>query len=96
VLTRPDVEDAPERPRPVRWLLSDPVPQLLDALPLDPGSTEPAPTEPAPTPTPLPAPESHPVRESVEEARESMPSVRDTLTPDGGNVVDREPALLQR
>ena len=96
VLTRPDTEDVPERPRPVRWLLSDPVPQLLDAVPLDVPSNEPAPTEPAPTPTPLPAPDSHPVRESVETARESVPSVRDTLGSDGGNVVDREPTLLQR
>jgi RNA polymerase sigma-70 factor (ECF subfamily) len=90
VLTPPDVEDTPERPRPVRWLLSDPIPQLLDAVPLDPPSTEPAPTPPAP------APETHPVQETVQAVREPLPSIKDMRSSDGGNVVDREPDLLQR
>jgi hypothetical protein len=91
----PGTGDTPDRPaHPVRWLLSDPVPQLLDALPLDPPATEPVPsepepTEPAPASVPLPAPDSHPIRETVEPVRETLP-VGD------GNVVDREPALLQR
>ena len=95
VLTPPDVEDTPERPRPVRWLLSDPIPQQLDALPLDLPSTEPE-SEPEPTEPSAPAPERHPIQETVQEVRESSPSVRDTLGTDDGNVVDREPALLQR
>jgi RNA polymerase sigma-70 factor (ECF subfamily) len=100
--SRPDTGDMPERPaRPVRWLLSDPIPLLLDALPLDPPSSEPAPTEPVPTepapdPSPVPDPDSHPVREAVESSRETVPTVRDTQAPGGGNVADREPDLLQR
>jgi RNA polymerase sigma-70 factor (ECF subfamily) len=100
--SQPDKVDRPERPaQPLRSLLADPIPLLLDALPIDPpssepGPVEPVPTEPAPTPSPLPAPGSHPIRETVQPAKEAVPPLRDTLTPGGGNVADREPDLLQR
>jgi RNA polymerase sigma-70 factor (ECF subfamily) len=74
---RPESVHRPERPRPIRTLLDDPIPLALDALPLealppdlppDPGPTpEPAPVEPV---EPLPAPEPGP-----------RPSVRETAEP---------------
>ena len=98
--SRPDGVDRPERPaQPLRSFLADPIPSLLDALPIDPPSSEPGPVEepapvdevpgePAPAPE-VPAPGSHPVRGTVQ-------PVKETMTPGFGNVADREPALLQR
>jgi len=108
---RPRDVDGPEPPvHPLRLLL-EAVPSLLDSLPIEPPSSDPAPVDPAPvepapvepapgepTPVPSPTPEpgSHPVREAVQAARETSEPVRETLPSDGGNVADREPTLLQR
>ena len=99
---RPEV-DRPERPaRPLRTVLADPVPFLIDAVPLDPVPVEPMPDNPTPdqpspsepTPTdPVPAPDN-----------ESRPKIRDIAEQDGdgvapggdANVADDDPALLRR
>jgi RNA polymerase sigma factor (sigma-70 family) len=80
---RPESVERPERPRPIRTLLDDPIPLALDALPLDalplelphesgpaaePALVEAAPVEPV-DPVPAPEPEPRPsVRETAEPA----------------------------
>jgi RNA polymerase sigma-70 factor (ECF subfamily) len=106
---RPDTPDRPERPvHPLRSLLES-FPTLLDPLPvpeLEPVPTEPVPGEPVPTepvlaePAPVPAPEpepdAHPIREAVQETRETVFPLRDTETADDGIVADRDADLLRR
>ncbi|HKY75374.1 MAG TPA: sigma-70 family RNA polymerase sigma factor [Acidimicrobiia bacterium] len=103
---RPRRVDAPERPHPLRALLADPVPFLIDPLPVEdspidpgaldqesPGESTPAPTAPAPVdPTPGEG-RLLPDRESRPTLREA---VKDAEVPSDDNVAGHDPALLRR
>ncbi len=85
---RPGAVQRPDRPHPLRSLLTDPVPILIDPLPIDELPIDPAPIDPRPgaqvpgesTPTPT---EQTPVDPTPDERpqvpdRESRPSPRET------------------
>jgi hypothetical protein len=109
--SRPDRADRPERPHLVRALLADPVPTLIDALPIEPltgtlpagPGAEPAPSGPAPVEPaaePVPGAEeptgSAPVPDEQPTLRDAVPPARDTVEPGDGNVAGHDPALLRR
>jgi len=106
---RPGPAGSTDRPHPLRALLADPVPMLIDALPAEPvmdalpvdvPTTEPAPVEPAPvepapagepsTPQdPTPGDRPTPVRDAAQQGREVLP-------PGEGNVAGHDADLLRR
>lgn len=91
---RPRDFERPDRPvHPLRSLLAA-TPVLVDHLPI----VLPAPPQSGePAPTPLPEPEDRPTaKETLEQTRESVASLTDTLFSGDGNVVDRDDPLLQR
>ena len=97
---RPDA-DRPEPPvQPVRTLLADPVPFLIDALPLDATPVESTPEEPpAAEPPPAdPAPgDSLPDNGSRPKVREILEQRKGALRPGGeSNVAEHDAALLRR
>ena len=78
--------DRPERPvQPLRPLLADPVPLLIDRLPLE-ATPDPTPGEPVPFPDSGSRPQ---VREILEQGK-------GTAIPGDDNVADHDPALLRR
>ncbi len=107
---RPRRVERPDRPHPLRALLADPVPFLIDPLPIDdspigPGAIDQEPTaeipgEPTPAPTKpepvAPAPGEGPLLPD----RESRPTLRETVKdargPGDDNVAGHDPDLLRR
>jgi RNA polymerase sigma-70 factor (ECF subfamily) len=104
---RPPRVERPDRPHPLRALLADPVPFLIDPLPIDDSPIDPgaldqepptgSPVESTPAPTePEPAPGEGPLLPD----RESRPTLRETVTdatgPGDDNVAGYDPALLRR
>ena len=107
---RPPRVERPERPRPLRALLADPVPFLIDPLPIDdspidPGALDQEPTAEIPgESTPAPA-DPEPVDPAPGEGpllpdRESRPTLRETVKdatgPGDDNVAGHDPDLLRR
>ena len=103
---RPRRVEAPERPHPLRALLADPVPFLIDPLPVEelpvdpegldqepPGESTPAPADPTPVD---PAPGEGPLLPDRESRPTLRETVKDTMTPGDDNVAGHDPALLRR
>ena len=102
---RPPRVERPGRPHPLRALLADPVPFLIDPLPIDlgaldqeptaeiPGEATPAPTEPAPVDPDAGEGLLLPDRESRPTLREQL---KDATGPGDDNVAGHDPALLRR
>jgi RNA polymerase sigma-70 factor (ECF subfamily) len=83
--------DVPERPHPLRALLSDPRPLLTDPLPVEPPPGEPLPAEPAPTEPLLTGPLSElPVVEP-----EARPQAQETPEPAMATFAGDEPAPVR-
>jgi hypothetical protein len=70
--------ERPERPRPIRSLLEDPIPLALDALPLDLGPISAEPVEPV---EPVPAAPVEPQPPAETEMPDDQPTVRETVEP---------------
>ena len=102
--------ERPHRPHPLRALLADPVPYLIDPLPMDespidPGALDQAPPAEIPggsTPVPTePVPvDPAPGEGQLPPDRESRPTLRETVkdavTPGDDNVAGHDPDLLRR
>jgi RNA polymerase sigma factor (sigma-70 family) len=107
---RPPRVERPDRPHPLRALLADPVPFLIDPLPIDDSPIDPGahdqeppaeiPGEPTPAPTepePVdPAPGESPLLPDRESRPTPRETVKDATDPGDDNVAGHDPDLLRR
>jgi RNA polymerase sigma-70 factor (ECF subfamily) len=88
---RPRSGDVPERPHPLRALISDLRPLLTDPLPVEPPPAEPLPTRPTPTEPTVAAL----VSELPAVEPEDRPKVKETLEPALATFAGDEPAPVR-
>ena len=90
---RPRPVEPADRPQPLRALLADAAPVLIDPLPIVPDDSPPVTPEPLPE---GPAPGDGPLLPE----RDSRPALRETIkdavSPGGDNVAGHDPTLLRR